>query len=58
MFLSIPFVAILKIVFDRIDELRPWGKLLGDETPQDAKRRGKFWKRNKESVSEEMIKRV
>lgn len=29
MFLSIPFVAILKIIFDRIDELKPWGMLLG-----------------------------
>jgi len=29
MFLSIPFVAICKIVFDRVDELKPWGKLLG-----------------------------
>jgi AI-2 transport protein TqsA len=31
MFLSIPFIAILKIIFDRIDELKPWGKLLGNE---------------------------
>ena len=33
MFLSIPFVAILKIIFDRIDGLKPWGKLLGDDVP-------------------------
>ncbi|QMU29236.1 AI-2E family transporter [Adhaeribacter radiodurans] len=33
MFLSIPFVAVLKIVFDRIDSLKPWGKLLGDQIP-------------------------
>jgi predicted PurR-regulated permease PerM len=33
MFLSIPFVAVLKIVFDRIDDLKPWGKLLGDNIP-------------------------
>ncbi|MEO7312757.1 MAG: AI-2E family transporter [Chitinophagaceae bacterium] len=33
MFLSIPFVAILKIIFDRVPELKPWGKLLGDEVP-------------------------
>lgn len=30
MFLSIPFVAILKIIFDHIEGLKPWGKLLGD----------------------------
>jgi predicted PurR-regulated permease PerM len=33
MFLSIPFAGILKIVFDRIEELKPWGKLLGVEVP-------------------------
>ncbi len=33
MFLSIPFAGILKIIFDRIEELKPWGKLLGDEIP-------------------------
>jgi len=31
MFLSIPFVAILKIIFDRIQELKPWGMLLGTD---------------------------
>jgi predicted PurR-regulated permease PerM len=35
MFLSIPFVAILKIIFDRIEGLKPWGKLLGDEVPTE-----------------------
>ena len=33
MFLSIPFVAILKIIFDRLPEMKPWGKLMGDEVP-------------------------
>jgi predicted PurR-regulated permease PerM len=33
MFLSIPFAAILKLTFDRIDSLRPWGFLMGDTTP-------------------------
>ena len=31
MFLALPVIAILKIVFDRIEPLRPWGLLLGDE---------------------------
>ena len=30
-FLAIPVIAITKIVFDRIDSLKPWGLLLGDE---------------------------
>ncbi|HMH21976.1 MAG TPA: AI-2E family transporter [Puia sp.] len=33
MFLSIPFIGVLKIIFDRIPELKPWGKLLGDDIP-------------------------
>jgi predicted PurR-regulated permease PerM len=36
MFLSIPFVAVLKIIFDRIEGLKPWGKLLGDSMPKDS----------------------
>ncbi len=31
MFLSIPVIAILKIIFDRIEGLKPWGFLLGDD---------------------------
>lgn len=30
MFLSIPLTAILKVVFDHIDGLKPWGYLLGN----------------------------
>lgn len=29
MFLSVPFIAVCKIIFDRIPQLQPWGKLLG-----------------------------
>jgi predicted PurR-regulated permease PerM len=38
-FLAIPVIAIIKIVFDRIDSLQPWGMLLGDERdekPQES----------------------
>lgn len=31
MFLALPVIAILKIIFDRIEPLKPWGLLLGDE---------------------------
>ena len=31
MFLAIPFIAILKTIFDRVEDLKPWGMLLGDE---------------------------
>jgi predicted PurR-regulated permease PerM len=33
MFLSLPAVAILKIIFDRVDDLKPWGLILGDTIP-------------------------
>ncbi len=33
MFLSIPLTAIIKLIFDNIDSLKPWGFLLGDTTP-------------------------
>lgn len=55
MFLSIPTVAILKIIFDRVDGLKPWGRLLGDDVP--TRHLGQRWaKRNKKpSVSEKMV---
>jgi predicted PurR-regulated permease PerM len=30
-FLALPVIAILKIIFDRIDELKPWGVMMGDD---------------------------
>lgn len=33
MFLSIPLTAIIKVVFDHIEPLKPWGFLLGDTMP-------------------------
>ena len=34
MFLAIPLLAILKIIFDRVGTLQPWGYLLGDDLPK------------------------
>ncbi len=31
MFLSIPVIAIIKVIFDRVEGLKPWGMVLGDE---------------------------
>jgi predicted PurR-regulated permease PerM len=36
MFLSIPVIAITKIIFDRVEGLQPWGYLLGDEKDEAA----------------------
>ncbi len=37
MFLSIPYIAIAKVIFDRVDGLRSWGILLGEEEHTPAK---------------------
>ncbi len=39
MFLCIPYLAMLKIIFDRIDQLKPWGILLGGEEKSNKKRK-------------------
>jgi predicted PurR-regulated permease PerM len=33
MFLSIPLLAIVKLIFDHLDSLKPWGFLMGDTMP-------------------------
>ncbi len=58
MFLSIPTVAVLKIIFDRVDGLKPWGKLLGDEVP--TKHMGQVWglRRRKSSGFGKVVEKV
>jgi len=34
-FLAIPVIAMTKIIFDRIEPLKPWGLLLGDEKEEE-----------------------
>jgi hypothetical protein len=40
--LAIPILAILKIVFDRIESLEAWGYLMGDNMPKNF-----IWKNKK-----------
>lgn len=59
MFLSIPVIAILKIIFDRLPEMRPWGKLLGDEVP--TRHKGEIWtlrRKRKEAIAEKIADTV
>ena len=35
MFLSIPIMAIFKIIFDRVESLKPWGYLLGSGSDEE-----------------------
>jgi predicted PurR-regulated permease PerM len=37
MFISIPLLAIIKLLFDHIEPLKPWGFLLGDTMPSILK---------------------
>ena len=54
MFLSIPFIAVLKIIFDRVDGLQPWGKLLGDEVPTEHI--GVVWQKRWDRIFKRMEK--
>ena len=55
MFLSIPTIAVLKIVFDRVEDLKPWGKLIGDDVP--TKQMSHIWstKKHSPSIAEKLI---
>ena len=46
MFLSIPLLAIVKLICDHIEPLKPWGFPLGDTMPPILKVRQIFGKRN------------
>jgi predicted PurR-regulated permease PerM len=37
MFLAIPGLAVLKVIFDKVPQMKPWGVLLGDELPEDPR---------------------
>ena len=41
MFLAIPGLAVLKVIFDKVPDLKPWGLLLGDEV-ENADRKAPF----------------
>ncbi len=43
LFLSIPAIAFIKIVCDEVEDLKPWGLLLGDETTYS--KRSKLYKK-------------
>lgn len=42
MFLSIPLTAIIKVIFDHIEPLKPWGYLLGNIVPTASKLKFNF----------------
>lgn len=63
MFLALPMIAVLKIIFDRADMFKQWGVLLGDERPERSpmsflKLRKKTAKVTEEIQREDHIKPV
>lgn len=51
MFLAIPFIAIAKIIFDRVESLKPYGLLLGVDTPSNSKFINIFEKFRKDKIN-------
>lgn len=41
MFLAIPAIAVLKVIFDHVEDLKPWGMVLGDDVKDERKKRKK-----------------
>ena len=50
MFLSIPLLAIIKLIFDHIEPLKPWGFLLGDTMPSLLEIKPIFKKKANKSI--------
>jgi predicted PurR-regulated permease PerM len=56
MFLALPIIAVLKIIFDRSDMFKPWGVLLGDENPDRSPMRFPSLRKKSEKVTEKIKK--
>ena len=55
MFLSIPTIAILKVIFDRVEGMQAWGLLLGDEIT--GHNRMKVFRKKKEDSNKDEPKK-
>lgn len=56
MFLSLPVIAVLKIIFDRTDQFRQWGVLLGDERPKLSPIQFPVFRKKTRAVAKEIEK--
>jgi predicted PurR-regulated permease PerM len=56
MFLSLPIIAVLKIIFDRTNNLKQWGVLLGDERPPRSPMQWPALRLGNKKVREELEK--
>lgn len=56
MFLSLPIIAVLKVIFDRSDSFRQWGALFGDERPKRSPMSFPVFRLNSEKVQKKIKK--
>ncbi|MCU7550328.1 AI-2E family transporter [Chitinophagaceae bacterium LB-8] len=56
MFLSLPLIAVLKIVFDRTHHLQQWGVLFGDEKPKYSPMSFPVFRKKSKGVQRELEK--
>lgn len=54
MFLSMPIIAVVKIIFDRSEMFKPWGVLLGDENPKESPMSNRKLRSRSEEVRKEL----
>jgi hypothetical protein len=54
MFLSLPIVAVLKVVFDRSNNLKQWGVLFGDERPSKSPFTWPRYRKRSQTVQQEI----
>ena len=56
MFLSLPVIAVMKIVFDRTNNLKQWGVILGDERPKRSPMEWPVFRLGNRKVQEKLQK--
>jgi len=54
MFLSLPVIAVLKIVFDRTENFKQWGVILGDERPKGSPMQWPVLRKGNKKVREKL----
>ena len=54
MFLSLPVIAVLKIIFDRTENMKQWGVLLGDERPVKSPMQFPVFRRKTKAVQKKI----
>ena len=56
MFLALPMIAVLKIIFDRSEMFKQWGVLLGDENPERSPMRFRLLRSMNKKIGEKLQK--